>query len=332
MNNEQMVSVPRAEIEAAAERFARAQIFDFSSKLHALLAQPAAQCQGEPVAWIVTDMNGDSYFAYDKQTPSDKPLYTHADAGEVERLRELSVTKIMLGIVPGADGMGHEVYAKSVQDVVNELGQMDDRIELLRAQLAEAHALLRVLKNDCEKDPMYVGPSWIKRIDAALSASAEPSAPVALCGTCKGYGKHQDGDSGTDEDGRCPNIVECDCDDSERMPQYRSSAPVERDERADFEADVTRRFPGTLLARSQHNPELYLNLYVQSAWDAWQARAALERNPTDSTPLHSVLIFMQKRRDLYADAVKNAAIPNPGDASRLDELDVQIAALKEVLS
>lgn len=31
--------------------------------------------QGEPVAWIVTDMNGDSYFAYDKQTPDDEPLY-----------------------------------------------------------------------------------------------------------------------------------------------------------------------------------------------------------------------------------------------------------------
>lgn len=40
----------------------------------------AAQPQGEPVAWIVTDMNGDSYFAYDKQTPNDKPLYTEQPA------------------------------------------------------------------------------------------------------------------------------------------------------------------------------------------------------------------------------------------------------------
>jgi len=37
--------------------------------------KPAAQPQGEPVAWIVTDMNDDTYFAYDKQTPNDKPLY-----------------------------------------------------------------------------------------------------------------------------------------------------------------------------------------------------------------------------------------------------------------
>jgi len=44
-----MVSMPRAEIEAAAERFARAQIFDFSSKLHALLAQPADQQPGDVI-------------------------------------------------------------------------------------------------------------------------------------------------------------------------------------------------------------------------------------------------------------------------------------------
>lgn len=40
---------------------------------------PVVECQ-EPVAWIVTDMNGDSYFAYDRQTPSDKPLYTSPPA------------------------------------------------------------------------------------------------------------------------------------------------------------------------------------------------------------------------------------------------------------
>ncbi|MFL1549712.1 hypothetical protein ACI77I_11495 [Pseudomonas sp. D47] len=43
-------------------------------------AQPAAQPQGEPVAWIVTDMNGDNYFAYDRQTPNDKPLYAEQPA------------------------------------------------------------------------------------------------------------------------------------------------------------------------------------------------------------------------------------------------------------
>jgi len=48
------------------------------------------------------------------------------------------------------------------------------------------------------------------------------------CGTCKGYGKYQDGDSGTEADGYAPNIVECDCADSERMPQFRRTASAAR--------------------------------------------------------------------------------------------------------
>ncbi|MBW1249017.1 hypothetical protein I7860_20270 [Pseudomonas tolaasii] len=46
----------------------------------ACFKEPAATPQGEPVAWIVTDMNGDSYFAHDRQTPSDKPLYAEQPA------------------------------------------------------------------------------------------------------------------------------------------------------------------------------------------------------------------------------------------------------------
>lgn len=42
------------------------------------------------------------------------------------------------------------------------------------------------------------------------------------CKVCKGYGRYQAGDSGTDADGRCPNIVECDCADCERLPAYRA--------------------------------------------------------------------------------------------------------------
>lgn len=96
----------------------------------------------------------------------------------------------------------------------------------LKGQLAERDALLReVLVGLWPSTPIAI------KINATLSASAEPSAPEPLCSTCKGYGKYQDGDSGTDEDGRCPHIADCDCDDSERMPQCRASAPVKRDER-----------------------------------------------------------------------------------------------------
>jgi len=63
---------------------------------------------------------------------------------EVERLKALSVTHIMLDVIPG-DGSGFEVYAKSVDDVVNKLTDLDNQLEAalernrgLRAQLAAA--------------------------------------------------------------------------------------------------------------------------------------------------------------------------------------------------
>lgn len=48
MSNKQMVSVPRDELEAACQRFAKAQIFDFSRRMRALLTQPAEQHQVPP--------------------------------------------------------------------------------------------------------------------------------------------------------------------------------------------------------------------------------------------------------------------------------------------
>lgn len=42
---------------------------------------------------------------------------------------ELDVRKIMLRVVPGCDGMGHEVYAKSVADVEKVLGDMGEELE-----------------------------------------------------------------------------------------------------------------------------------------------------------------------------------------------------------
>ena len=52
-----------------------------------------------------------------------------AAAAEIEALRALSVTNIMIDVVPGDDGMGHEVYAKSVDDVVNKLSTMGAELE-----------------------------------------------------------------------------------------------------------------------------------------------------------------------------------------------------------
>ncbi len=154
---------------------------------------------------------------------TSKTIEVVDDTAEVDRLRALSVTNILLDVVPG-DGSGHEVYAKSVQDVVDKFGQMGDRIELLegqadpgeverlraqvsewqetsvywmkerdemRAQLAELEALLSEWRRTWGSQYRQDSAILIKT-DAALSASAEPSAPK--CGTCKGTGMVDDGE------------------------------------------------------------------------------------------------------------------------------------------
>ena len=47
---------------------------------------------------------------------------------------EFDVRRIMLDVVPGDDGMGEEVYAKSVADVVAVLTRMGERIEDLESR------------------------------------------------------------------------------------------------------------------------------------------------------------------------------------------------------
>lgn len=57
-----------------------------------------------------------------------------------QRLQALSVENIMLDIVPGFDGMGEEVYAKSVADVESKLSAMGDSLEFLEGQSVQLTA------------------------------------------------------------------------------------------------------------------------------------------------------------------------------------------------
>lgn len=53
-----------------------------------------------------------------------------------DQLQTLSVTNVMLDIVPGMDGMGEEVYAKSVEEVSHALGELACQVDDLQDQLA----------------------------------------------------------------------------------------------------------------------------------------------------------------------------------------------------
>jgi hypothetical protein len=109
---------------------------------------------------------------------------------KVEELQALSVTNIMLAVVPG-DGDGYEVYAESVADVVDTLGKMYDRIEELEGEVSSLNAeSFESLYNDvCEQrdqlvellrdarralDPFHSDVCELQsRIDAALSGIAD---------------------------------------------------------------------------------------------------------------------------------------------------------------
>ena len=168
MSNAEFVMVPNELAERAIDAFASIGMHDELLQLHEILDKPAEQHQGEPVARVevgadrnacvtITDNNWLRGLK-DKTIHQVVPLYTHADPGEVERLRYKA-----------------ELYDE-VWGLATGLGFMNvtTAISTLRAQLAERDALLR------EVAPAVS--TWVNgkkselraRIDAVLSASAEP--------------------------------------------------------------------------------------------------------------------------------------------------------------
>jgi hypothetical protein len=117
------------------------------------------------------------------------------------------VTQILLSVTPGPDGEGQENYAKSIDDVVERLGEQSDQIEALEARNAEQR--IAELEKDAARyqwlrdksqnhhqfylsTPLYfTGVKFSKEnvdstIDAALNPN--PEAEIPLCGTCHGQG------------------------------------------------------------------------------------------------------------------------------------------------
>lgn len=231
----------------------------------------AEQHQGEPVAYLCK-AEGAKWLQYgsrvgDPWKPGEvqvTPLYTHAGPGEVERLRdELEIVK------------NNDLKWRGLRE-------QEAEIENLRTQVAERDALLREVEPTWRSGTLSDVTGLCIRIDAALSASAEPSAPKYprveivrahkhTCASCKegeGFGPC---DCGAIVDGVAVKV--------------EPSAPVERDERVAFEAAWSARIErlrirerGNEFYRVQPN-DLYRWNNVQDAWELWQARAALERQP-----------------------------------------------------
>lgn len=193
--------------------------------------------EGEPVGWLPL---------------LDTP---HADPAEAERLR--------------AD-LKHLMNTSVKEEVFDIVCKERDN---LRGQLAEAHALLQRAATDIreaanayhadhdEHARLHVLASEMQ----ALSASAEPSAPKhETCKACHGEGVIH---TGIEES---PTTLCKRCDGSGNEP----SAPVERDERAEFELYRDRR--NALLISEGSSAKWRV---TQAHYATWEARATLERKP-----------------------------------------------------
>ncbi|MEG1038691.1 MAG: hypothetical protein RSE94_02105 [Pseudomonas sp.] len=241
--------------------------------IEALLAQPAEQHQGEPVAWMYTRSEVEWPAFYDKRKDAagwkETPLFTHADPGEVERLqRELSVT--------------NKLYAEACQ-ASYDFGS-------LRAQLAERDALIEEAYSDGWNDglgsmeqryqntPRTLTEGWGRfKADNALSASAEPSAPIIhpinMKVMMQAYEQvdHKALLHGTSN--WCASMATA----LRGVLQWQPSAPVERDERAEFEhwecyAPEGPQVDPMWMSRCTIDRNAYGIASVQKDWEAWQAR------------------------------------------------------------
>lgn len=75
-------------------------------------------------------------------------------SAERDQLKAMSVEHILVGVVPGHDGMGQEVYAKSVDDVIALLSKLSgevDELEIQRDQLKQqVEGWKEAIKAGCE--------------------------------------------------------------------------------------------------------------------------------------------------------------------------------------
>ncbi|WP_145257049.1 hypothetical protein [Pseudomonas sp. DE0157] len=203
-SNIEMVSVPRDEVERLVKLLAY-QAHPYPSP-HAeywqsVLDQPV-QHQGEPVAVLYANgtvlTKADCGDVFDICCKVETPLYTHADPAEVDP-------------VPECFCVEHGLH-----------------IEQLKAQLAEAHALLRKVRDGLLQWHHRSAAEEIELIDAALSTSAEPK-----CGKCHGRGLLRIATVCGPADKSCPECASADPSAPTHDPKLISivhTPPAEYDE------------------------------------------------------------------------------------------------------
>ncbi|MEE4332256.1 hypothetical protein V2J70_02045 [Pseudomonas alliivorans] len=115
---------------------------------------PALAGEPEVLCWVVTDMNGDFYFAANRQTPADTPLIDRAHLAPLQA--ENQQNKELL-----------KAYMNSEAEKGIELVELRAKIDQLKARNVELHRMLGLAWGNED-----VSAEDCRKIDATLSKPA----------------------------------------------------------------------------------------------------------------------------------------------------------------
>lgn len=290
-------TVPAKECERFANALTGRECRCDPSKLYTISVRAQGvteQQQGEPVA--LPERKG-THLHYDTLMPTFSkgwnacldeiaklgPLYTHADLGEVERLTEqLEVANQAITYAAQQDKETQKTIDALMADAKQFRGERDTlRAQLdnaLNKRLAAEHSLLDAKEQLAERDALLR--KALASCDEATTAfEDDPNGPGgwtchACFAECKAVWMHGQIVAGG------PNQIEHtkDCWAEQARATLSASAepsaPVERDERADFEALHDKTWPRSEFLHLSHH-----EYGKKLRWEGWQARAALERKP-----------------------------------------------------
>lgn len=203
------------------------RMVDVHANMEKLCQILVEQRQGEPVAWTTPReleilKSGNVASVYPNNVLTKIPVFLHADTGEVERLRAVvsrcrnRVSKVIIAKLKlrlerdalraklaelealhggelGLPKEGWPEYHKRKMETLRNLtaGYYERKLAERDALLRDVQRGMREYEQGCDQFPPFHHNQLMERIDTALSASAEPSAPK-----CKSCGQVPEGQSG----------------------------------------------------------------------------------------------------------------------------------------